>query len=80
MRGSNSRHLRCKRSALPTELTTRCAPFTQAVRLVQEAPCQQFHPYSRRVNLRHIKSGVTSTKKKNTPPETCTQTGICSMV
>ena len=28
VRGSNSRHLRCKRSALPTELTTRLGPHS----------------------------------------------------
>ncbi len=36
MRGSNSRHLRCKRSALPTELITRCARFSQETRVAQE--------------------------------------------
>ncbi len=36
MRDSNSRHLRCKRSALPTELITRDAAFSQACGQVQE--------------------------------------------
>ncbi len=31
VRGSNSRHLRCKRSALPTELTTRWTPLTKTM-------------------------------------------------
>ncbi len=37
MRDSNSRHLRCKRSALPTELITRAARDSQAVPPAQEA-------------------------------------------
>ena len=36
MRDSNSRHLRCKRSALPTELITRDAACSQACGRVQE--------------------------------------------
>ncbi len=36
MRDSNSRHLRCKRSALPTELITRDAAFSQACGRAQE--------------------------------------------
>ncbi len=39
MRDSNSRHLRCKRSALPTELITRGGACSQTGARVQEGRC-----------------------------------------
>ena len=44
VRGSNSRHLRCKRSALPTELTTRDRGFSQRLGAWQVSIETILHP------------------------------------
>src|SRR6056297_1413980 len=46
VRGSNSRHLRCKRSALPTELTTRDALFSERFSRLQVSFTRKFQIFA----------------------------------